>query len=118
GLMQVKEPGKQALLVLTKKAKDDPDVTVRQSALRTLGRMGKDAAPAVLEGLKDREPAVQVLALRTLPAVKVEAKTAVPAVEALATKSDVAQVRSAAVNALGKLRDPAAEGAIVRLLAR
>jgi HEAT repeat protein len=117
GLARLPADEKATLAVLAKKAKDDPDRTVRQSALRGLARLGPAAQGAILAALDDREPAVQATALQMLPAVKVEAKKAVPRLRALAEKAENEQVREAAVLALGRLGGPEAEAAIGKVLA-
>src|SRR5262249_4508763 len=109
---------KTTLPVLAKKAKDDPDQTVRQSALRTLGKLGPAAQEAVLAALDDREPAVQAMALKLLPAVKAEAKKVVPRLKTLAEKAENEQVRVAAVLALGRLGGKEADEAIGKILER
>jgi HEAT repeat protein len=117
GLERLTVRSKEALDVLKKKAKDDPEVIVRQSAIRTLSRYGKDAEPAVLEALTDRKPEVQKAALNALPALKPDAKAAVPLIEDVATKSDNASLRSAATHALKQFGDEGTK-AINRLLKR
>jgi HEAT repeat protein len=118
GLGKVKVQGADVVATLTKKAKDDSQPSVRQSAVRTLGKMGKDAEPAVLAALKDKEPAVQAMALRTLVAMKPDVKKAVPLVEEVATEAESDKVRAVAVETLGRLGGEDAEKAIVKLLGR
>jgi HEAT repeat protein len=118
GLGQIKAGGKEALAALSKKAKGDEDAMVRQSAVRTLGKMGRDAEPAVIASLKDKEPSVQAMALRTLAAMKPDAKKVAPLIEEVATKAESEQVRAVAVQTLERVGGEDAEKAIVRLLKR
>jgi HEAT repeat protein len=112
-----KEVPGNALAVLAKKAKDDPEVMVRQSALRSLGALGKPAVAAVTPALADREAAVQKAAVQALVKIGKDAAEAVPALKTAAMKSDNADVRGAAVLALGKLGKEG-EQALLGLLGR
>jgi HEAT repeat protein len=98
---------------------------VRQSALRTLGRLasaGKSAPreieDAMLAALDDKEPAVQAMALKVLPGIKPDAKKTIPRLIALAEKAENEQVRVAAVLALERLGGKDAEAAIGKVLQR
>jgi HEAT repeat protein len=103
GLGRLKPMPDKVLPVLAKRVKEDPEVMVRQSALLTLGKLGKAAVPTVSAALADKEAAVQKAAVRALVAIGEEAKTAVPALKDTATKAENPDVRATAVAALGKM---------------
>jgi HEAT repeat protein len=117
GLIRVKPPAEKALAILTKKVKDDPESMVRQSALQALGSLGKEAVPAAITALSDKDPSVQKTAVRTLAKIGKDAKEAIGALKETAMKAENADVRSAAVTALGRLGKDG-EDALLGLLGR
>jgi HEAT repeat protein len=117
GLARLKPPAARVLPILAKRAKDDPESMVRQSALRTLGSLGKEAVPAVRVALADKDPSVQKVAVRSLVMIGDDAKEAIPALKETAAKAENADVRGAAVTALGKLGKEGEE-ALLGLLGR
>jgi HEAT repeat protein len=116
-LMRQKQPADKVLPLLTKRAKEDPEVVVRQSALRTLASLGKSALPAVIAALQDKEPEVQKAAVRALVTIGPAAPTAVTALKEMAAKAENANVRSTCVAALGKAGKEG-EKAVLVLLGR
>ncbi len=115
-LLPIKPEAKTVLPVLSRLAKSDPEVSVRQSALRTLGSLGAPAVKAIGDALADPEPAVQLAALKSLAQVGLAGKSALLKVKGLAAKADNEKLRSGAVFVLSKF-GPEGETAIVELLA-
>jgi HEAT repeat protein len=115
GLAPLEPETKAVLPALEKQVKEDPDPLVRQSALRTLGRLGPATVPVLVAGLKDKEPTVQNAALKALGQVGPGAKAAVPDLKALAREASNPAVRRGAVGALEHI-GPEAMPAVVDLL--
>lgn len=104
-LGKIKAEPQIVLPALVRRLKEDAAPQVRQSALRTLGTLGKAAIEAIQAGLADKEPAVQNAAIKSLAALGPDAKGAVPALKELASKSPSQPVRRAAVGALGQIEE-------------
>jgi HEAT repeat protein len=117
GLVRLKPPVEKVLPILAKKAKSDPESTVRQSALQTLGWLGKEGVPAAIAALADKDPSVQKTAVRTLAKIGKDAKEVSVALKGTATSADNADVRGTAVTALGRLGKEGEE-ALLSLLGR
>jgi HEAT repeat protein len=115
GLIPLKPEAKTVLPTLVKRLKKEPDVIVRQSILRTLGKLGPEAVAALTETLKDQEAVVQMAALIALGQIGPDAKSALPAMKELAQKADDPRIRSGAVANLAKL-GPEAVPVLVELL--
>jgi HEAT repeat protein len=103
GLIRAKPPAQKVLAILAKKAKNDPESMVRQSAIQTLGSLGKEAVPATCAALADKDPSVQMTAVRTLAKIGKDAKQAIAALKMTATTAENADVRSAAATVVGRL---------------
>jgi HEAT repeat protein len=116
GLIPLKPDAKLAVPVLAKRLKEDTDLTVKQSALRTLGAIGgAEAVEPISMALTDREPVMQKAAVMALSKLGKEAEPALPALREVAEKADNAGVRTAAIEVLGGLGEKG-EAAIVTLL--
>jgi HEAT repeat protein len=97
--------------------KFDKSAEVRSGAIVLLGRLGKNARPALTpltEAIKDPEMKVRVAAVETLGKMGPEAKNAIPAVMPLLKDGDKG-LRQAAVYTLGRL-GPDAKEAIPQLI--
>ncbi len=115
GVALVKPEPKSALATVAKLAKEDPDESVRQSAVRTLAALGPGAVGPLTAALGDREPAVQAMALKALARVGPEAGKAAPTVRRLAAATDNDTVRGTAIALLARL-GPDGEPALLELL--
>jgi HEAT repeat protein len=113
----VKLDAKIALEPLVRQFKVEPEGFVRQSLLKTLGKLGDDAVPALTEALRDKDPAVQKAALTALVPIGPAAKSAFTAIKELASKAEHPDLLKTAIAALPKF---GAEGqaALLDLLKR
>ena len=94
----------------------DTQAEVRRAAALALGKIGteaKSALPALLGALKDGDKFVRALALHTVAALAEESPLVVPAM-ATCLADEVAEVRLAAVDELGRL-GPLAKPALAAL---
>jgi HEAT repeat protein len=106
---------KEAVPVLVKRLQEDPDTTVRRSAVRTLAKLGPDAVAPLQTALADKINEIQLDAVTALGQLGDDAKSALPSIKDLAQKADHPSVRKAAVMALGKL-GPDGETAVAGLI--
>jgi HEAT repeat protein len=117
GLIRLKPPADKVLPLLAKRAKEDPESIVRQSALKSLGTLGKEAAPTVIASLDDKEPAVQKAAANALQVIGPKAGVAaiVPALKETAMKAENDDVRKTAAQILGEFGKEGEEALLVIL---
>ena len=92
----------------------DKDDGVRSFAAEALGRIGKEAVPALIVALKDQNAGVRNSAVYTLGRIGPEAKEVVPALIA-ALKDKDDGVRSFAAEALGRIGKEAVPALIAAL---
>jgi len=117
---RLQQGGAEAMPVLTEilsVTTAPEDAEVRCTAAELLAKLGSDASvagPALLAGVRDRDPHVQALCAAALPKVGVPAKTAVPVLTELLKTNHVV----VAARALSEYRGAAAESlpALVKLL--
>ena len=99
----------------------DPEVDVRTSVLYTLTRLGQQpnggpgVTPAILGALKDPEPGVRKVAAGAFRSMEAPPRNAIPGlIETLRDES--AEVRAAAVWALGEIEDARAIPLLIPVL--
>jgi HEAT repeat protein len=114
-LIRSKPEPQTVVPALAKRLKDEPDVIVRQSILRTLGSLGPEAVPPLTEALQAPEAVVQMAALTALGQIGPKATAALPAMKDLVRKAEDPRVRSGAVTNLAKF-GPDALPVLVELL--
>jgi len=90
----------------------DEASTLRGQAATSLAKLGQVALSALIEALRDTRPSVRVFAAHALG--EIGSKEAVPALTAVVA-SDSSAARGEAVEALGRIGDPAAVDAYFRL---
>lgn len=105
----------ELLPTLTNRLKVEEELIVRQSLLRTLAKLGKDAIPALVEALGDKQEAVQKAALSALGSIGLPAEPALAKVKELALKSDHPDIRKTAVSVLGRFGSSGSD-AVLELL--
>ena len=103
------------LPALRKRIKEDEEGIVRQSAARTLGKLGAAGVPPLIGALDDKDAAVQTASLRALGVIGVPAKEAIAPIEKLARASDNPGLRTAAILTLAKF-GPDADDSLIKLL--
>jgi HEAT repeat protein len=115
GLPPLKPEPAAVLPAVVKRLREDPELIVRQSAVRTLGLLGPAALEPLSEALRDRDPTIQNGALKALAKLGPRAKVALTSMKELAGKSPVPAIRREAVQALAEV-GPEGTAAVVDLL--
>ena len=103
------------LPALQKRVKEDEEGIVRQSAARTLGKLGAAGVSPLIGALGDKDEAVQMASLRALGAIGVLAKEAIAPIEKVARDPAKPGLRTAAVLTIAKL-GPDADATLNNLL--
>jgi HEAT repeat protein len=116
-ILSAKAEAKTVLAAVAKRAKEDKELIVRQSALRTLGSLGEPAVKALSEALADKNPGVQMAALKSLAQLGPLAKGALAALKQAAANAEDSRIRAGATAVLGRI-GPAGEPALIELLNR
>lgn len=116
-LVLIQADPKEAIPVLAKLLKDE-NREVAEAAGNSLGHMGAAALPALLAGMKEKDPLVRRVAIQALGELGKDAKPAVPAlVEALKSEPAMRRpgrgenIRGVIIQTLGQM-GPAAKDAL------
>ena len=81
------------------------NLLVRKDATRALGKMGKDAVPALIKALADEDVEVRGAATTALWVIGEDAKEALPTLRILASNDPREEVKTAAKEAIRKIEE-------------